>query len=133
MLWNNIIFIIQALFSRFLKLCILYHNNQDATFFYLNYSNTPYNSVSISLPGNVIEAVRHARCIRREIALARSMDETELFSYAKQLQVPHDLLVKTAKMGRLPVVNFAAGGLGKLLSCYILSYCTMCIYCTITL
>lgn len=61
--------------------------------------------------GDVIEAVRHARCINREIALAKSMDEAELFSYAKQLQVPYDLLVKTAKMGRLPVVNFAAGGL----------------------
>lgn len=61
--------------------------------------------------GNVIEAVRHARCIHREIALAKAMDESELFSYAKQLQVPYDLLVKTAKMGRLPVVNFAAGGL----------------------
>merc|ERR1711976_919650 len=61
--------------------------------------------------GNVWQAVKHARCIRREIALAQSMDETELYSYAKQLQVPHDLLVKTAKLGRLPVVNFAAGGL----------------------
>jgi len=61
--------------------------------------------------GNVIEAVRHARCINREIKLARAMDESELYSYAKQLQVPHDLLVKTAKLGRLPVVNFAAGGL----------------------
>ena len=69
-----------------------------------------YNYVIV---GNVIEAVRHARCIKRDIALAKAMDETELFSYAKQLQVPHDLLVKTAKMGRLPVVNFAAGGLGK--------------------
>ncbi|KAK2147058.1 hypothetical protein LSH36_572g01001 [Paralvinella palmiformis] len=61
--------------------------------------------------GNVIEAVRHARAIRRAIAVARAMDETELYSYAKQLQVPLDLLKKTAKLGRLPVVNFAAGGL----------------------
>ena len=40
------------------------------------------------------------------------MDDSELFSYAKQLQVPVDLLRETAKLGRLPVVNFAAGGLG---------------------
>lgn len=61
--------------------------------------------------GNVVEAVRHARCIRREIALAKAMDDTELYSYAKTLQVPLELLKQTAKMGRLPVVNFAAGGL----------------------
>jgi pyridoxal 5'-phosphate synthase pdxS subunit len=40
------------------------------------------------------------------------MTDSELFSYAKQLQVPIDLLRETAKLGRLPVVNFAAGGLG---------------------
>merc|ERR1711860_184123 len=61
--------------------------------------------------GNVIEAVRHARCIKREIGLAKAMDDCELYSYAKQLQVPIDLLKQTAKMGRLPVVNFAAGGI----------------------
>ena len=64
--------------------------------------------------GNVIEAVRHARCIKREIGLAQAMDEAEIYSYAKQLQVPFDLLKQTAKMGRLPVVNFAAGGIGGL-------------------
>ena len=42
------------------------------------------------------------------------MDEAEIYSYAKQLQVPFDLLKQTAKMGRLPVVNFAAGGIGEL-------------------
>ena len=41
------------------------------------------------------------------------MDEAELYTYAKELRVPHDLLKKTVEMGRLPVVNFAAGGLGK--------------------
>lgn len=40
------------------------------------------------------------------------MDSSELYGYAKQLGVPLDLLQKTAKLGRLPVVNFAAGGLG---------------------
>lgn len=62
--------------------------------------------------GNVVEAVRHARQINREIQLARSMSSSELFGYAKKLGVSIDLLQKTAKLGRLPVVNFAAGGLG---------------------
>jgi pyridoxal 5'-phosphate synthase pdxS subunit len=44
------------------------------------------------------------------------MDATELYAYAKELQVSYQLLKKTAELGRLPVVNFAAGGLGK-------SYC----------
>ena len=61
----------------------------------------------------MIEAVRHARCIRREIGMAQAMDEAEVYSYAKKLQVPFDLLKQTSKMGRLPVVNFAAGGIGK--------------------
>lgn len=61
--------------------------------------------------GNVVEAVRHARQIQREIRIAQSMSSTELYGYAKQLGVPVDLLQKTAKLGRLPVVNFAAGGL----------------------
>lgn len=61
--------------------------------------------------GNVVEAVKHARTIKRQINVGKSMDEEELYSYAKELQVPYELLVKTVKMGRLPVVNFAAGGL----------------------
>lgn len=61
--------------------------------------------------GNVVEAVRHARQIQREIRIAQSMNSSELYGYAKQLGVPLDLLQKTAKLGRLPVVNFAAGGL----------------------
>lgn len=63
--------------------------------------------------GDVAEAVRHARQINSEIKRAQSMDATELYAYAKELQVSHDLLKKTADLGRLPVVNFAAGGLGK--------------------
>lgn len=61
--------------------------------------------------GDVCEAVRHARTIRNEIRRAQSMDTSELFSYAKELRVPYELLKKTAEIGRLPVVNFAAGGL----------------------
>ena len=64
------------------------------------------------ISGNVVNAVHHARVINREIRMAAAMDDSELFSYAKQLQVPVDLLRETAKLGRLPVVNFAAGGLG---------------------
>lgn len=61
--------------------------------------------------GNVVEAVRHARTVKRDIRLAQGMDRHELYSYAKQLQVSVDLLRETAELGRLPVVNFAAGGI----------------------
>merc|ERR1711933_504335 len=61
--------------------------------------------------GNVVNAVHHARTINREIRLAKAMDESELYDYAKELRVPLDLLKETARLGRLPVVNFAAGGL----------------------
>lgn len=61
--------------------------------------------------GDVAEAVRHARTIRAEIRRAQGMDKAELHNYAKELRVPFDLLNKTAEIGRLPVVNFAAGGL----------------------
>lgn len=69
--------------------------------------------MALPVAGNVVEAVRHARQINREIRLAQAMSTTELYGYAKTLGVPIDLLQKTAKLGRLPVVNFAAGGLGK--------------------
>jgi len=61
--------------------------------------------------GDVSEAVRHARAIRSQIRRAAAMDSTELYAYAKELRVPYDLLATTASQGRLPVVNFAAGGL----------------------
>jgi len=70
--------------------------------------------------GNVVNAVHHARVINREIRLAQAMDSSELYSYAKQLQVPLDLLRQTAKLGRLPVVNFAAGGLATPADCSML-------------
>lgn len=60
--------------------------------------------------GDVVEAVRHARTVNSEIRRLTSMDEDELFTYAKNIQAPYDLVVETAKLGRLPVVNFAAGG-----------------------
>jgi pyridoxal 5'-phosphate synthase pdxS subunit len=60
--------------------------------------------------GDVIEAVRHARAVQREIRKLTSMDEDEWFAYAKSIQAPYDLVAEVAKLGRLPVVNFAAGG-----------------------
>merc|ERR1711997_1013002 len=70
--------------------------------------------------GNVVNAVHHARTINGQIRRAKAMDESELYSYAKQLQVPVDLLRETAKLGRLPVVNFAAGGLATPADCALL-------------
>ena len=60
--------------------------------------------------GDVVEAVRHARSVQSEIRRLTAMNEDELFTYAKDIQAPHNLVVETAKLGRLPVVNFAAGG-----------------------
>jgi len=60
--------------------------------------------------GDVIEAVRHMRTVNAEIARAKGMSEPELRVYAKELQVDFALLRRTAELGRLPVVNFAAGG-----------------------
>lgn len=60
--------------------------------------------------GDVIEAVRHMRTVNAEIARAKNMSNEELRVYAKDLQVDYDLLKQTAQLGRLPVVNFAAGG-----------------------
>lgn len=60
--------------------------------------------------GDVIEAVRHMRTVNSEIARAKGMSEEELRVYAKELGVEFKLLQETAKLGRLPVVNFAAGG-----------------------
>ncbi|MCB9161152.1 MAG: pyridoxal 5'-phosphate synthase lyase subunit PdxS [Caldilineaceae bacterium] len=60
--------------------------------------------------GNVVEAVRHARTVMGEIRRLQTMDEDELFSYAKEIRAPYALVAETAKLGRMPVVNFAAGG-----------------------
>jgi pyridoxal 5'-phosphate synthase pdxS subunit len=61
--------------------------------------------------GNVVEAVRHARTVFAEIRRLKSMDADELFTYAKNIQAPYDLVRTIAENGRLPVVNFAAGGI----------------------
>lgn len=61
--------------------------------------------------GDVVEAVRHGRAVLGEIRRLTTMDEDELFTYAKNIQAPYELVKETATLGRLPVVNFAAGGI----------------------
>ena len=60
--------------------------------------------------GDIVQAVRHMRKMNSQIAQLVSMREDELFEAAKQLRVPYDLVVYVHKNGKLPVVNFAAGG-----------------------
>ena len=61
--------------------------------------------------GNVVEAVRHMRLIQSEIRKIQNMDKDELYQEAKNLQAPLYLVEEIKKLGRLPVVNFAAGGI----------------------
>ncbi len=60
--------------------------------------------------GDVVEAVRHARAVLGEIRRLTTMREDELMTYAKEIGAPYELVKETAELGRLPVVNFAAGG-----------------------
>ena len=60
--------------------------------------------------GDVVQAVRHMRKMNQQIAQIAAMGEDELFNAAKELQVPYDLVVYVHEHKRLPVVNFAAGG-----------------------
>ena len=61
--------------------------------------------------GDVVEAVRHARSVLGEIRRLTTMADEELMSYAKEIGAPYELVQETKELGRLPVVNFAAGGL----------------------
>ncbi|KAI9569066.1 SOR/SNZ family-domain-containing protein [Boletus coccyginus] len=61
--------------------------------------------------GNVVEAVRHQRTTMSEIRKASVMSEEELYAYAKDIQAPFHLLKESARLKRLSVVNFAAGGI----------------------
>jgi pyridoxal 5'-phosphate synthase pdxS subunit len=61
--------------------------------------------------GNVVEAVRHMRIINAEIKRLTTLREDELMAAAKELQAPYELVKYVAQHGRLPVVNFAAGGI----------------------
>ena len=60
--------------------------------------------------GDVVQAVRHMRMMQSEIRRLKSMAEDELFEAAKELQVPYELVKYVHENGKLPVVNFAAGG-----------------------
>ena len=60
--------------------------------------------------GDIVQAVPHMRKMNSQIAQLVSMREDELFEAAKQLRVPYDLVVYVHENGKLPVVNFAAGG-----------------------
>ena len=61
--------------------------------------------------GNVVEAVRHMKLMNREIAELKNMSESKLKEKAEQYHVPLELVKQTRDLGRLPVVNFAAGGI----------------------
>jgi len=61
--------------------------------------------------GNVVEAVRHMKLMNKEIGALKKMSEQELKKKAKEYNVPVELVEETKKLGRLPVVNFAAGGI----------------------
>ncbi len=60
--------------------------------------------------GDVVEAVRHARTVLGEIRRLTTMDDAELMTYAKNIGAPYELVKETKELGRMPVVNFAAGG-----------------------
>jgi len=61
--------------------------------------------------GDVVEAVRHARTVLGEIRRLQNMPDEELMTYAKNIGAPYELVKETKELGRLPVVNFAAGGI----------------------
>ena len=61
--------------------------------------------------GDVVEAVRHARTVLGEIRRLQLMPDEELMTYAKNIGAPYHLVKETKELGRLPVVNFAAGGI----------------------
>jgi len=60
--------------------------------------------------GDVVEAVRHARSVLGMVRRLENMPEEELMAYSKELGAPYELVLETRSLGRLPVVNFAAGG-----------------------
>ena len=61
--------------------------------------------------GDVVEAVRHARTVFGQIRRLLGMPEEEVMAFAKELGTPYELMMETRRLGRLPVVNFAAGGI----------------------
>lgn len=61
--------------------------------------------------GDIVEAVRHMRAVKDEIRRLQTMAEDEIYTAAKELQAPLELVRQVKREGRLPVVNFAAGGI----------------------
>ena len=61
--------------------------------------------------GDIVEAVRHARSVLGEIRRLTGMAQEEMMAYAKELGAPYELVKEVAATGKLPVVNFAAGGI----------------------
>ncbi|MEA4925244.1 MAG: pyridoxal 5'-phosphate synthase lyase subunit PdxS [Syntrophomonadaceae bacterium] len=61
--------------------------------------------------GNVVEAVRHIRQVNDEIRWVSNLPQEELMTAAKEMQAPYELVVEVARLQKLPVVNFAAGGI----------------------
>lgn len=61
--------------------------------------------------GNVVEAVRHQRAVMSQVRKASVMSDEELYAFAREIQTPFHLLKETARLKKLPVVNFAAGGI----------------------
>jgi len=61
--------------------------------------------------GDVVEAVRHARSVLGDVRRLQNMPEEELMAFSKQIGAPYELVYETRNLGRIPIVNFAAGGL----------------------
>jgi pyridoxal 5'-phosphate synthase pdxS subunit len=61
--------------------------------------------------GNVVEAVRHMRAIMGSIRVLKGMDRQEMTDYAREIEAPAELVIECSERGRLPVVNFSAGGI----------------------
>ena len=61
--------------------------------------------------GNIAKTVMHVRCLMKELRVLSNMDDDEVFTFAKRIQAPYDIVAQTKQMGRLPVVHFAAGGI----------------------
>jgi pyridoxal 5'-phosphate synthase pdxS subunit len=61
--------------------------------------------------GDVVEAVLHARAVMGEIRKLQNTPDEELMAYAKEIGAPYELVKETKSLGRMPVVNFAAGGI----------------------
>ncbi|KAE9621367.1 putative pyridoxal 5'-phosphate synthase (glutamine hydrolyzing) [Lupinus albus] len=61
--------------------------------------------------GNIVETVKNVRSVMGDIRVLSNMDEDEVFAFSKKIEAPYDLVVQTKQLGRLPVVNFAAGGI----------------------